>query len=72
MIRSLLILGPQAPGKDIDVYLRPLIDELNELSSDGVETSDSSIGKCFKMHVVVLWTINDFPAYGKLLNFLFF
>ena len=28
---SLLIPGPQAPGKDIDVYLRPLIEELKEL-----------------------------------------
>ncbi|KAL0302748.1 UNVERIFIED_CONTAM: hypothetical protein Scaly_3021900 [Sesamum calycinum] len=27
----LLIPGPHAPGKDIDVYLRPLINELNEL-----------------------------------------
>ncbi|WMV25412.1 hypothetical protein MTR67_018797 [Solanum verrucosum] len=66
MMMSLLILGPQAPGKDIDVYLRPLIDELKELWSDGVETFDAPTGKCFKMHVAVLWTINDFPAYGNL------
>ena len=25
---SLLILGPTAPGNDIDIYLQPLIDEL--------------------------------------------
>ncbi|KAF7130349.1 hypothetical protein RHSIM_Rhsim10G0129300 [Rhododendron simsii] len=28
---SLLILGPSSIGKDIDVYLRPLVDELKEL-----------------------------------------
>ena len=28
---SLLIPRPNAPGKDIDVYRRPLIDELKEL-----------------------------------------
>ena len=28
---SLLILGPKAPRKDIDVYLHPLIEELKEL-----------------------------------------
>ena len=28
---SLLIPGPQAPCKDMDIYLRPLIDELKEL-----------------------------------------
>ncbi|KAH0775077.1 hypothetical protein KY290_012214 [Solanum tuberosum] len=62
----LLIPSPQAPGKDIDVYLRPLVDELKELWSDGVETFDASIGECFKMHASVLWTINDFPAYANL------
>jgi len=72
MIMSLLIPGPQAPGKDIDVYLHPFIDELKDLWSDGVETFDASTGKCFKMHAAVLWTINDFPAYGKFLNYLLF
>ena len=28
---SLLIPGPTALGNDIDIYLKPLIDELNEL-----------------------------------------
>ena len=28
---SLLILGPTAPGNDIDIYLQSLIDELNDL-----------------------------------------
>ena len=28
---SLLIPSPIAPGNDIDIYLQPLIDELNEL-----------------------------------------
>ncbi|WMV25908.1 hypothetical protein MTR67_019293 [Solanum verrucosum] len=66
MMMSLLIPGPQAPGKDIDVYLRPLVDELKELWSDGVETFDAFTGECFKMHAAVLWTINDFPAYANL------
>ncbi|XXG53134.1 hypothetical protein AAC387_Pa03g1281 [Persea americana] len=38
---SLLILGPQAPGKEIDVYLRPLVDELKELWEIGVMTYDA-------------------------------
>lgn len=68
---SLLIPGPQTPGKDIDVYLRPLVDELKELWTDGIETFDASMGKYFKMHAAILWTINDFSAYGKCLTFLF-
>ncbi|KAL3353956.1 hypothetical protein AABB24_018565 [Solanum stoloniferum] len=68
MIMSLLIPGLQALGKDIDVYLCPLFDELKDLWRDGVETFDASIRKGFKMHAAVLWTINDFPAYGNFLD----
>lgn len=31
----MLILGPNAPTNDIDFYLQPLIDELNELLNNG-------------------------------------
>ncbi|KAL5714361.1 hypothetical protein ACHQM5_016334 [Ranunculus cassubicifolius] len=63
---SLLIPGPKAPGNDIDVYLRPLIDELNELWESGVETFDAVTKAPFRLHAAALWTINDFPAYGNL------
>ncbi|KAH7843036.1 hypothetical protein Vadar_012013 [Vaccinium darrowii] len=63
---SLLIPGRHAPGRDIDVYLRPLIDELKELWEDGVQTYDASNGEFFRMHAAVMWTINDFPAYGNM------
>ena len=41
-ILSLLILGPTTLGNDIDIYLQPLMDELNELWEVGVETYDAS------------------------------
>ncbi|XP_060673911.1 uncharacterized protein LOC107404290 [Ziziphus jujuba] len=63
---SLLIPGPTAPGKDIDVYLRPMIDELKDLWTNGVTTYDISKKERFTMHAPVLWTIHDFPAYGTL------
>ena len=62
---SLQISGPQAPRKDIDIYLRPLI-ELKELWHEGVQTFDVSTGENLCMHACVLWIINDFPAYGNL------
>nr|GEW45198.1 hypothetical protein [Tanacetum cinerariifolium] len=44
---TLLIFGPKSPGKDIDVYLRPLIDDLMVLwALKGVETID--IATCQK------------------------
>jgi len=38
---SLLIPGPYGPGNNIDVYLQPLVKELQELWFDGIETFDA-------------------------------
>lgn len=62
---TLLIPGKDSPGKDLDVFLRPLVDELN-LLWEGVETYDCESKKMFNMRAALLWTINDFPAYGYL------
>ncbi|GJU41855.1 zinc finger, PHD-type containing protein [Tanacetum coccineum] len=52
---------------DIDVYLRPLIDDLKDLwAKPGVETIDVATGLMFNMRAMVLWTINDFPARSSL------
>ncbi|CAN6557429.1 unnamed protein product [Malus baccata var. baccata] len=65
-LRSDLILGPRSPGKEIDVYMRPLIDELNELWEMGTPTYDAYSNQSFTMKAAVLWTISDFLAYGML------
>ncbi|XP_012838845.1 PREDICTED: uncharacterized protein LOC105959319 [Erythranthe guttata] len=66
MFLSLVIPGPKSPGKNIDVYLQPLVNELNELWEVGVETYDSFNKQNFQMRAALMWTINDFPAYGML------
>ncbi|XXG47862.1 hypothetical protein AAC387_Pa02g2430 [Persea americana] len=66
LFMSLLIPGPKAPGNDIEVYLVPLIDELNDLWENGTEAFDIVTRKKFNLHAAFLWTINDFPAYGNL------
>ncbi|KAL0559314.1 hypothetical protein IC582_003922 [Cucumis melo] len=63
---SLLIPGPRSPGKEIDVYLQPLIEELKQLWTIGVRTYDSLTGEFFQLYATLLWTFNDFPAYGDL------
>ncbi|GJX11031.1 hypothetical protein Tco_0200890 [Tanacetum coccineum] len=64
---TLLIPGPKSPGKDIDVYLRPLIEDLKVLwDRKGVETIDIASGQKFNMRATVLWIINDFPARSSL------
>ncbi|XP_019248394.1 PREDICTED: uncharacterized protein LOC109227650 [Nicotiana attenuata] len=59
-------LCPNSPGDAIDTYLQPLIEELKELWEVGIETFDASSKQNFKLHASLLWTINDFPAYGNL------
>ncbi|KAH7845791.1 hypothetical protein Vadar_006051 [Vaccinium darrowii] len=66
LILSSLIPGPSSPGNDIDVYLQPLVDELKDLWHNGVSTYDAYSKQTFRLHAAVLWTINDFPAYGML------
>ncbi|XP_020963472.1 uncharacterized protein LOC110265062 [Arachis ipaensis] len=47
VMMSLLIPGPCSPGKSIDVYLQPLIEELKVLWEVGVETYDTSKNQTF-------------------------
>nr|GEW90762.1 hypothetical protein [Tanacetum cinerariifolium] len=54
-------------GKDIDVYMRPLIDDLKDLwAKPGVKTIDVATGQKFNMRAMVLWSINDFLARSSL------
>ncbi|KAM3288416.1 hypothetical protein P3S67_021846 [Capsicum chacoense] len=62
---TLLNPVPKCPGNDIDVYLQPMIEELNGLWN-GVDTYDAHSKSNFLMCVALMWTINDFPAYGNL------
>nr|GFC02835.1 hypothetical protein [Tanacetum cinerariifolium] len=64
---TLLIPGPKSPSKDIDVYLRPLIDDLKVVwAKTGAETIDVATGLKFNMRAKVIWTINDFPTRSSL------
>ena len=63
---TLVIPGPRHPGRNIDVYLRPLVDELRVLWSNEIRTYDVSKKHNFVMKPALMWTISDFPAYGML------
>ncbi|CAL9024947.1 unnamed protein product [Prunus brigantina] len=66
MMLTLLISGPKQLENDIDVYLEPLIDDLKSLW-DGIRgVYDAHRGEYFTLRGVLLWTINDFPAYENL------
>lgn len=61
----LLIPGLKCPGKDSDVFLDPLVDELLDFLK-GVSTFDASSGKMFDLHVAVIWCIHDYPTLSTL------
>ncbi|KAL3641928.1 hypothetical protein CASFOL_012743 [Castilleja foliolosa] len=65
---TLSIPGPKSPCKDFDVFLRPLVDDLKLLWTNGVNTIDSATETrdSFRMRAALMWTINDFPARGTL------
>ena len=62
---SLLIPGPKAPGNDIDVFLQPLIDELQTLWNIGVKIYDAHKQEFFDLFALLIWTIHDFPGYAN-------
>jgi hypothetical protein len=65
-IMSMLIPGKKSIGMNIDVYLRPLIDELKEPRNNGVDCRDVKEKENFTLRFMLLWTINDFPANAML------
>jgi len=62
-----LIQGPKQPGNDIDVYLRPLVDELLQLwREEGVRVWDEHKQEPFDLRALLFVTINDWPALSNI------
>jgi hypothetical protein len=61
---ALMILGPKKPKKELNIFLRPLMEELKELWL-GIDANDSHLKCRFNIHVAYLWSIHDYLAYDK-------
>jgi hypothetical protein len=62
-----LIQGLRQPGNDIDVYLRPLVDELLQLWAIlGVRVWDEHKQEEFDLRALLCVTINDWPALSNI------
>src|ERR1041385_6367486 len=67
IMMPVLIQGPRQPGNDIDVYLRPLFDELLELwAKPGVRVWDEDKQEEFNLRALLFVTINDWPALSNI------
>ncbi|CAM8896093.1 unnamed protein product [Rhodiola kirilowii] len=62
---TIRIPGSCNPKKRLDIYLRPLIDDLVHLWNVGVDTYDANHKQSFTLRAALM-TISDFPAYAML------
>ena len=63
----ILISGKQSPlATNIDVFIRPLLRELQELwrGVPALDFSKPEGNRTFTLRALLMWTISDFPAYG--------
>jgi hypothetical protein len=67
IMMPVLIQDPKQPSNDIDVYLRPLVDELLQLwAKPGVHAWDEHKQESFDLRALLFVTINDWPALSNL------
>ena len=62
MFMSLIILGPEYLGKNMSVYMEPLVDDLLVAWNDKVRTYDAVSKKHFNMHIWYHTSLHDLPA----------
>jgi hypothetical protein len=58
----MIISGPHQPCIDINVYLRPLVDDLKTLWLEGVKVYDAYKRVPFTLHGMLFTTITDIPG----------
>ena len=66
---AMLIPGPKSPTADnIDVFMQPLVRDLLKLWTGipAVNMSKREGERGFTLRGMLIWTVNDFPAYGLL------
>ncbi|XP_071680239.1 uncharacterized protein [Lolium perenne] len=67
IMMPVLIQGSKQPGNDIDVYLKPLVEELLQLwSIAGVSVWDEHKQEEFDLRALIFVTINDWSALGNI------
>nr|AAP52690.2 transposon protein, putative, CACTA, En/Spm sub-class [Oryza sativa Japonica Group] len=67
IMMPIIIQSPKQPGNDIDVYLRPLVEDLKLLwKKEGVPVWDEDKQEEFNLRALLFVTINDWPALSNL------
>jgi hypothetical protein len=58
---TMLISRPKQPSNDIDVFLEPLMEDMEILFDHGVEMMDASRKEKFTLKAIIFVTITDYP-----------
>nr|ABG22528.1 transposon protein, putative, CACTA, En/Spm sub-class [Oryza sativa Japonica Group] len=67
IMMPIIIQGPKQPGNDINVFLRPLVEDLKLLwKKEGVPVWDEDKQEEFNLRALLFITINDWPALSNL------
>jgi hypothetical protein len=61
LLLTMLISGLRQPSNDIDVFLEPLMEEMQKLWEEGVKMMDASL-KEFTLKAIIFVTITDYPG----------
>jgi len=61
LLLTMIISRLRAPGIDIDVFLEPLMQEMEILWREGVEMWDELVKSAFTLRVLIFVTITDYP-----------
>ena len=59
---SILIQGPKHPGIDIDIFLEPLMQEMETLWKEGINIVDGFMQQPFNLRAIIFITIHDYQA----------
>jgi hypothetical protein len=62
----IIIQSPKQPGNDIDIYLRPLVEDLKLLWEKGVTVWDENKQEQFNLRAMLFLSFNDLPALSNL------
>ena len=58
----MLIQGPKHPSIDIDIFLEPLMQEMETLWKEGIDIYDDFARQPFNLRAIIFITIHDYQA----------
>jgi hypothetical protein len=62
LLLTILISGPKQAGIDIDVFLEPLMEDMQKLWEHGVNVWDEYKKEHFNLKAIIFFMINDNPT----------